>query len=63
MVTRIKHFKKRLLFDPTMLLLKSESLNIMCCGSGVVTQACPTRVTPWTVAHQPPLSMGFAPIY
>ena len=26
---------------------------------GLVTQSCPDLVTPWTVAHQPPLPMGF----
>ena len=25
-----------------------------------VTQSCPTLVTPWTVAHRVPLSMGFS---
>ena len=25
-----------------------------------VTQSCPTLATPWTVAHQAPLSMGFS---
>ena len=28
--------------------------------SVAVTQSCPTRTTPWTVAHQAPLSMGFS---
>ena len=27
---------------------------------GSVAQSCLTVVTPWTVAHQPPLSMGFS---
>ena len=27
---------------------------------GLVTKLCLTVVTPWTVAHQPPLSMGFS---
>ena len=27
---------------------------------GLVTQSCPTLVTPWTVACQAPLSMGFS---
>ena len=27
---------------------------------GLVTKSCPTLVTPWTVAHQAPLSMGFS---
>ena len=30
------------------------------CGSDVVTKLCPSLVTPWTVAHQAPLSMGFS---
>ena len=30
------------------------------CGGGLVTKSCPTLVTPWTVAHQAPLSMGFS---
>ena len=29
--------------------------NIHC----LVAQSCPTLVTPWAVAHQAPLSMGF----
>ena len=29
-------------------------------GGGLVTKSCPTLVTPWTVACQAPLSMGFA---
>ena len=28
-------------------------------GSGLVAKSCLTLVTPWTVAHQTPLSMGF----
>ena len=28
-------------------------------GGGLVAQSCPTLGTPWTVAHQAPLSMGF----
>ena len=31
---------------------------IMCCGD-LVTQSCPTLVTPWTANRQAPLSMGF----
>ena len=27
---------------------------------GIVTKSCPTLVSPWTVAHQGPLSMGFS---
>ena len=30
------------------------------CGGGLVAQFCPTRVTPWTIAHQVPLSIGFS---
>ena len=26
----------------------------------LVAKPCPTLVTPWTVAHQAPLSMGFS---
>ena len=26
----------------------------------LVTQSCPTLATPWAVAHQTPLSMGFS---
>ena len=29
-------------------------------GSGLVAKLCPTLVTPWTVACQAPLSMGFS---
>ena len=29
-------------------------------GGDLVAKSCPTLVTPWTVAHQVPLSMGFA---
>ena len=29
-------------------------------GGGLVLKSCPTLVTPWTVAHQAPLSVGFS---
>ena len=29
------------------------------CGGGLVAKSCLTLVTPWTVTHQAPLSMGF----
>ena len=29
-------------------------------GGAVATKSCPTLATPWTVAHQAPLSMGFS---
>ena len=28
-------------------------------GGGLVTKSCPTLATPWTIALQAPLSMGF----
>ena len=28
-------------------------------GGGLLSKLCPTLATPWTVAHQAPLSMGF----
>ena len=28
-------------------------------GGSLVSKSCPTLANPWTVAHQPPLSMGF----
>ena len=31
----------------------------MQCGGGLVAKPCPTLATPWTVACQAPLSMGF----
>ena len=32
----------------------------LCGGGGLVTKACLTHVTPWTVARQAPLSMEFS---
>ena len=29
-------------------------------GGGLVAKSCPALVTPWTVAHQASLSMGFS---
>ena len=29
-------------------------------GGGLATKSCPTLATPWTIAHQAPLSMGFS---
>ena len=29
-------------------------------GGGLATKSCPTLATPWTVAHQAPLSLGFS---
>ena len=31
-----------------------------CVSACIVAQSCLTLVTPWTVAHQAPLSMGFS---
>ena len=31
-----------------------------CGGGGLVTKSCLTLVTPWTLARQAPLSMGFS---
>ena len=28
-------------------------------GGGLVAKSCPTLATPWAVAHQTPLSVGF----
>ena len=28
-------------------------------AEGLVAKSCPTLVTPWTIAHQVPLSIGF----
>ena len=32
----------------------------MCGGGGLVSKLCPTLMTPQTVAHKVPLSMGFS---
>ena len=37
-----------------------EVISSTCGGGGLVTKLCPTFVTPWTVACQSPLSMGFS---
>ena len=28
-------------------------------GGGLIAELCPTLATPWTIAYQAPLSMGF----
>ena len=38
----------------------TNTLHSDCCGDASVTKSCPTLATPWTVAHQAPLSMGFS---
>ena len=30
------------------------------CGGGFVAKSCLTLATPWTIAHQAPLSLGFS---
>ena len=30
-----------------------------CGGGGLVAKSCPTLATPWIIARQAPLSMGF----
>ena len=40
-------------------LLTSHSLTVLS-GGGLVTKSCLTFVTPWTVAGEVPLSMGFS---
>ena len=41
---------------------KKQRLPLRCCNGagGLVTKSCLTLATPWTVAHQAPLSMGFS---
>ena len=39
--------------------LLCDQLWATCGDGGLITQLCPTLVTPWTVAHQALLSMGF----
>ena len=34
--------------------------SLWCGGGGLGTKSCPTLVTPWSVARQAPLSMGFS---
>ena len=36
-----------------------QSINKVVVRGGAVTKSCPTFATPWTVALQVPLSMGF----
>ena len=43
--------------------LVQEILKCVCTlyhGGGLVTKSCPTIATPWTVAHQALLSIGFS---
>ena len=38
----------------------SEYYWILFCGGGLVAKSHPILETPWTVAHQAPLSVGFS---
>ena len=40
-------------------LLQEHNLPVFC-GGGLVTKLCSIPATPWTVAHQTPLSTGFS---
>ena len=40
--------------------VKSLRCSIFSAGGALVTKSCPSLVTPWTVACQTPLSMGFS---
>ena len=44
---------------PIHLCLGCPSLQGSLGAGGLVTKLCPTLATPWTVAHQVPLSLGF----
>ena len=39
--------------------MTDELYVILCCCCYLVAKSCPTLVTPWTVALQAPLSVGF----
>ena len=39
--------------------LKTVAYSKQLLGAGLVAKSCPTLGTPWTVAHQASLSMGF----
>ena len=41
-------------------LTAPDNLTLVDGGGGLVTKLCPTLVTPWTVAHQAPLSVWFS---
>ena len=38
----------------------TEHRNVNGGGGGLVAKSCPTLATPWTIAHQGPLSMGLS---
>ena len=39
---------------------QTHHVKIILGGGGLVAESCLSHVTPWTVAHQPPLPMGFS---
>ena len=41
-------------------MLSAWAVNSFLSGSGLVSKLCQTLATPWTVACQAPLSMGFS---
>ena len=40
-------------------LVNETDVHVSSGGGGLVVKLCPTLETPWNVAHQAPLSMGF----
>ena len=38
---------------------RPQQMIVLTFGGGSFTKSCLTLMTPWTVAHQAPLSMGF----
>ena len=50
-------FNSETLFSCTLSLSFEDLLTWF---GGLVTKSCPTLMTPWTVAHQTPLSTGFS---
>ena len=49
-----------MILKETIHLKNLRSYGALCCSGGLVTRRCPTLATPWTVALQTPLSMGFS---
>ena len=45
--------------DVTLVMVPNAGILSFEGGSGLVANSCLTLVTPWAVAHQAPLSMGF----
>ena len=49
-----------MILKETIHLKNLRSYSALWCGGGLFTQRCSTLATPWTVALQTPLSMGFS---